>query len=67
MHTTEVRADSVLFVLLKNKKGFRVIPGSFTEDELTFTFDFYDNARGGRRRATVARDFVASIEGEVSG
>lgn len=66
MHTDDVLPESVVFILLKNKKGFRVIPGTFIEDELTFTFDYTDNVRGGRRRATVSRDFVASIEGAVS-
>jgi hypothetical protein len=67
MHTQDVLPEEVTFVLLMNKKGFRVIPGSFHEDEFTFTFDFDDMVRGGRRRATVAKEFVASIEGAVSG
>ena len=66
MHTHDVKPENVVFVLLKNKKGFRIIEGSFVEDEESFTFDWQDTARGERRRATVARDFVASIEGRVT-
>lgn len=66
MHTQDVLPAEVTFVLLRNKKGFRVIAGTFTETDLTFTFEYTDPVRGGRRRATVAKDFVASIEGLVT-
>jgi hypothetical protein len=66
MHTNDIAAEDVQFLLLKNKRGFKVIAGTFNEDDRTFTFDYWDAYRGERRRATVDRDFVASIEGAVS-
>jgi hypothetical protein len=66
MHTRDIRPEDVRFVLLKNKKGFDITPGTFREDGDTFSFDYVDVRRGSsRQRITVDRDFVATLEGGV--
>ena len=54
----------VTFVVLKNRKKFNVLPGSFHADETSMTFDYtLDNRE--RRRITVDRTFVAAVESVI--
>lgn len=69
MHA-KVNPDEVTFIVLKNRKKFRVIRGTFQADEDTYTFEYREsggwNAEDVHRRMTVDRTFVAAIESAVA-
>jgi hypothetical protein len=66
MHA-KIAAEDITFVLLKNRKSFQVVKGSFQDhDDDTVTFDYFDTRRfAERQRITVARELVAAMQGPV--
>ncbi len=67
MHA-KIAAEDITFVLLKNRKSFHVVKGSFQDhDEDTVTFDYFDSRRfSERQRITVSRELVAAVQGSVA-
>jgi hypothetical protein len=64
MHTEIVNPESITHVMLKNRKRFHVVKGSFRVNEPdSFSFEYRE---GGRvHEVTVARSYVALVESAV--
>lgn len=65
MHTEISNPKGITSVMLKNRKRFVVLAGSFTiEEPDAYSFEYRDGAV--IRRVTVARSYVASVESAVT-
>ena len=65
MFATHIRPEDVDFILLRNKRGFSVQPGTYREDRDTNTATFVHIGRNGQlRRMTVDCDFIAVLNGD---
>ena len=62
-----IKAATVSQIFLKNRKKFKVIPGTFwVDDDGSYTFEYYSDGGSFEDRQvltmSVDRDFVAGIE-----